>query len=133
MSYWRSEYDDGWWTFYKDGIEIKLDNLNFGDLIVDEINNANQRIAELESKQRWISVKERLPEDSTMVLFTDGVTKGIGKFSEDGFYDYWYDGFFNKPVTHWMPLPESPNDTQTDTFVYGKDSKPIPDEPGVKK
>jgi hypothetical protein len=47
------------------------------------------------------------------------VTKGIGKFSEDGFYDYWYDGFFNKPVTHWMPLPESPNDTQKDTVVYG--------------
>mgnify|MGYP000928627580 CR=1 FL=1 len=23
-------------------------------------------------------------------------------------------------------LPESPNDTQTDTFVYGKDSKPLP-------
>ena len=23
----------------------------------------------------------------------------------------------------WMPLPESPNDTQTDTFVYGKESE----------
>jgi len=79
------------------------------------------RIAELEEERRWIPVDERLPDDSTMVLFTDGVTKGIGKFSEDGFYDYWYDGFFNKPVTHWMPLPESPNDTQTDTVVYGKE------------
>ena len=28
---------------------------------------------------------------------------------------------------------KSPNDTQKETFVYGKDSKPIPDEPGVKK
>ena len=66
------------------------------------------RIAELEQQQRWIPVSERLPEDWTMVLFTNGVTRGIGQFDKDGFYDYWYEYSFNKPVTHWMPLPNPP-------------------------
>ena len=66
------------------------------------------RIAELEAQQRWIPVSERLPEDWTMVLFTNGVTRGIGQFDKDGFYDYWYEYSFNKPVTHWMPLPNPP-------------------------
>ena len=66
------------------------------------------RIAELEAQQRWIPVGERLPEDWTMVLFTNGVTRGIGQFDKDGFYDYWYEYSFNKPVTHWMPLPNPP-------------------------
>jgi hypothetical protein len=70
MSYWRSEYDDGWWTFYKDGIEIKLDNLNFGDLIVDEINNANQRIAELEAE---IQEYRCLCEDWALVETDDSI------------------------------------------------------------
>ena len=68
------------------------------------------RIAELEAQQRWIPVGERLPEDWTMVLFTNGVTRGIGQFDKDGFYDYWYEYSFNKPVTHWMPLPEAPKE-----------------------
>lgn len=70
MSYWRSEYDDGWWTFYKDGIEIKLDNLNFGDLIVDEINNANKRIAELEAE---IQEYRCLCEDWALVETDDSI------------------------------------------------------------
>ena len=116
MSYWRSEYDDGWWTFYKDGIEIKLDNPNFGDLIVDEINNANQRIAELESQQRWIPVSERLPDNWESVLTID-----ISKSTQDvvtAFYNpeisLWSTHFScDLWVTHWMPLPEPP-------IMYGK-------------
>lgn len=65
MSYWRTEYDDGWWTFYKDGIEIKFDNPNFGDLIVDEINNANLRIAELEGRLDSLCTCEDNPSDET--------------------------------------------------------------------
>lgn len=110
MSYWRSEYDDGWWTFYKDGIEIKLDNLNFGDLIVDEINNANQRIAELESKQRWISVKERLPEldEDVFVLLENGI--GYGCLSEYKGKINWHLDFdaYGNEVYYWMPIPDEP-------------------------
>lgn len=68
----------------------------------------NRRIAELEAAQHWIPVEERLPEDWTMVLFTNGVIRGIGQFDKEGFYDYWCEHSFDKPVTHWMPLPNLP-------------------------
>ena len=94
-------------------------NLNYCDNCSAESNvehwntrpiedDLRKRIAELEAAQRWIPVSERLPEDWTMVLFTNGVTRGIGQFDKDGFYDYWYEYSFNKPVTHWMPLPNPP-------------------------
>ena len=104
MSYWRTEYDDGWWTFYKDGIEIKLDNPNFGDLIVDEINNANQRIAELEAQQRWIPVSERLPENSDWVL---GLYDGY-RVTSPIYYDVEYGWACGETPDYWMPLPEPP-------------------------
>ena len=115
MSYWRTEYDDGWWTFYKDGIEIKFDNPNFGDLIVDEINNANLRIAELEAERRWIPVEERLPEKHECVLLLMkskryGVGVGIGHRLSSERHG-WMVTYLPMPydeITHWMPLPNPP-------------------------
>lgn len=137
MSYWRSEYDDGWWTFYKDGIEIKLDNLNFGDLIVDEINNANQRIAELEEKLTiktlenlkgasvltdlkariaeleskmpcWIPVSERLPEKAGTYLVYYKNYLDTANF--DVVNTKWQICYTNwiKDIDYWMPLPQLP-------------------------
>lgn len=80
------------------------------------ITGLESRIAELEEKQRWIPVSERLPDNWESVLTID-----ISKSTQDvvtAFYnpetsrwsthvscDLW--------VTHWMPLPEPP-------IVYGK-------------
>jgi len=120
MSYWRSEYDDGWWTFYKDGIEIKFDNPNFGDLIVDEINNANQRIAELESAQRWHVVADGdLPNTYKPVLTVD--MSEATRIPVPAFYNLdtncWSTHFeYDLWVTHWMPLPVPP-------IMYGKESE----------
>ena len=85
------------------------------------------RIAELEEKQRWrVVANGELPEEDGeyWVWFDDEFT-GI-KIS--GYCDYSkQNGWDNtERVTHWMPLPpnpESPNDTQTQTFVYGKESE----------
>ena len=66
-------------------------------------------------KPKWISVKERLPEDNERVLVyhDDGMIRlGINK---NGFADvvsnlylkHNHKTCFSK-VTHWMPLPEAP-------------------------
>lgn len=75
-------------------------------------NKANDLviIAELEEKQRWIPVSERLPEKTGLYLV----------YSESGYMevDYMYSepivdvstADFNSldNVTHWMPLPTPP-------------------------
>ena len=46
MNRWRAEYDDGIWRFYRDGMELGL--YEKGDVVIDALNNAESRIAELE-------------------------------------------------------------------------------------
>ena len=48
MSRWRAEYDDGIWRFYRDGMELGL--YEKGDVVIDALNNAESRIAELEAE-----------------------------------------------------------------------------------
>jgi len=61
----------------------------------------------------WISVKDRLPDIDLSVLVYNGQSIEV--------MAYWYDedekpNFMNPPappcdfVTHWMPLPEPPNE-----------------------
>jgi hypothetical protein len=90
------------------------------------VKNLEARIAELEAERRWIPVSERLPEDTERMLtivydaFEDTTAISILQHYGDGDWFSWDSGRY--VVTHWMPLPESPNDTQTQTFVYGKES-----------
>lgn len=104
------------------------------------------RIAELESAQRWKVVADgELPDDDVEVfVLLYGSSVSTGKHYrnarhldlEDNSYDlnyvigdYWLIGddettcaqHYYNAVTHWMPLPEPPNDTQTDSVVYGKE------------
>ncbi|EBS0228089.1 DUF551 domain-containing protein [Salmonella enterica subsp. enterica serovar Schwarzengrund] len=61
----------------------------------------------------WISCNERMPdndESKPIAIFT-GKCLGQGMFvatyDDDGFFDYW-EGMEIIGVTHWMPLPEPP-------------------------
>lgn len=65
---------------------------------------------------KWISVKDALPEDNKEVLvFAPGCyiigQKLIGCYFKDGdswtVYDF-LESSLDEVVTHWMPLPESP-------------------------
>ena len=66
---------------------------------------------EIKPQSVWISCEDRLPEDTTCVLVTDGESIDITFFDGEKWemYDgndehiYIYDG-----VTHWMPLPVPP-------------------------
>ncbi len=68
------------------------------------------RIAELEAKQRWIPVSERLPEEFTPVLTIGKDELPITAVVDRG---HWYSSFeYSLNVTHWMPLPEPPEEYQ---------------------
>ena len=77
-------------------------------------------IAELEEKQRWIPVSERLPEFGTSILFYDSILEKINKgtctalnrdktnlqwLTDDGIY---YHGNRCEYITHWKEEPELP-------------------------
>ena len=80
-------------------------------------------IEQLESKQqKWISVDERMPEKlnennqvclSEYVIGFDGERYCVGQFKVykyDGSCTF-FDGYeFTDKITHWMPLPEQPEE-----------------------
>ena len=79
--------------------------------------------ADVEPKQSWIPVTERLPEDGTYLITWKNHTAqgvcmayygyyqdGLHRSSKPDFYRYdneWGDVTFDD-VTHWMPIPEPP-------------------------
>ena len=58
-------------------------------------------------KSPWISVEDKLPEEHTDVIVTDGSSVAHCKKYGDGFYTN-----IGKccNVTHWMPIPELPKE-----------------------
>ena len=75
-------------------------------------------------ERRWIPVEERLPENGVPVLINYIASDG-GKYHPDGtavWTDYgcfWWEGSLEDcdtevavPITHWMPLPEPPEEVR---------------------
>ena len=81
----------------------------------DQIERDQKEIAELREKQQWIPVTERMPERDIQV---------IGWYKDNPFSQYrpevvawngngWvfvYAHRYVTNVTHWMPLPEAPEE-----------------------
>ncbi len=69
------------------------------------------------SKPRWISVKERLPEEGNIVLCSTwscvfcgyANSRGLFYVANNTMYDAWT---WEPGVTHWMPLPEPPEEAR---------------------
>lgn len=63
----------------------------------------------------WISCSERMPdndESKPIAIFTEkclGQGMFVATYDDDGFFDYW-EGMEIIGVTHWMPLPEPPQE-----------------------
>ncbi|MFA5458310.1 MAG: DUF551 domain-containing protein [Synergistaceae bacterium] len=91
---------------YIDEVEgLEEDSGSYDSLIPDWAN---------EPKQRWIPVSERLPEVGEAVLIAYRIGRkwyiARARMNKEGQFRFTKN---TKPVTHWMPLPESP-------IVYGK-------------
>ena len=88
-----------------------------GRAILNELDMLRNRIAELEEKQRWIPVSERLPEIINGMEYYDAVVEGE-EFVEIALWDGWhktwnlYDGGDSYScttfVTHWRERPTLP-------------------------
>lgn len=67
-------------------------------------------VADLESKSKWIPVTERLPDEDTRVLvwLVDGANKYTRMDTDRRHNSKWVR--WEKYVTHWMPLPEPPEE-----------------------
>ncbi|HIC4321138.1 TPA: dATP/dGTP pyrophosphohydrolase domain-containing protein [Salmonella enterica subsp. enterica serovar Schwarzengrund] len=84
----------------------------------EQPQNARQNIPDGNSPvspDGWISCSERMPdndESKPIAIFT-GKCLGQGMFvatyDDDGFFDYW-EGMEIIGVSHWMPLPEPPQE-----------------------
>jgi hypothetical protein len=72
----------------------------------------------------WISVKDRLPKENDIVIVRDFDHVGIGRLESigSGYYQwavgemdgviYLHGSQFDR-ITHWMPLPDPPDDSAT--------------------
>ena len=85
------------------------------DDLREENVNLTARIAELEEKQRWIPVSERLPEEGEQVWATDGCHIWVPEFYQKWGGECLSFGAIDDLVTHWLPcswLPELPEVTE---------------------
>ena len=97
------------------------------DAAADALEAADKRIAELEAAQRWIPVKERLPDyvGSYLVYYHewsngdflpkyDDYRIRVMRFVNNGKWrmpvctDKRCEADTNREVTHWQPLPQPP-------------------------
>lgn len=70
----------------------------------------------IETKINWISVKEKLPEDSSQVIMAVKWSGNIS-FAEAGYYEEDKDEWYNvdgelRQVTYWTQLPKCPNNSK---------------------
>lgn len=80
--------------------------------IAASLNESVELVRKLQ-QPRWIPVTERLPEDGQAILAVqswDGKARIVPANYDRGL---WYDCIFDCPaehITHWMPVPEPPED-----------------------
>jgi hypothetical protein len=89
---------------------------HMADVIGHGMSEKCERHAEIAKeyfRDKWISVKDRLPDSEGDVL---AMYLGVYKPKT---VTYWFDAkrggrFGTEPATHWMPLPEPPKGDKSD-------------------
>lgn len=70
--------------------------------------------ADVQSVDRWISCKDKMPDDGVNVLIYEGNCMiSLAWYDKDMGYFYTCDSDYSLDVTHWQPLPEPPKDGDT--------------------
>ena len=66
-------------------------------------------------EQKWIPVTERLPEDGTWNIFSDGETISVERYKMDAIDHFFPQGrwFSLDKAIAWMPLPAPPEEEQS--------------------
>lgn len=113
------KYVDGKWqpTFGDDASGL-VDAKGYNDsasrirALESQLTQANERIKALENP--WVSCKERSPEEGQWYLCISRNRSEILFFdstNEDGVHVWLQDGDYLERVTHWMPIPIIPENT----------------------
>ena len=106
---------------YLQGLQDAMDV--YFPMLIDNVPTADVQ----ERQSEWISVNERMPEDSgDYMVFNDGrieIAPYDKEAAQEGFYPFGYedkeidemgntliDWIEISGVTHWMPLPEPPKE-----------------------
>lgn len=79
------------------------------EMLNSRVDAQMRRMKHLERITRWISIEDRLPENGEYVLaaLSHGVVRIASYWSTKGWVALCVTGL---SVTHWMPLPQPPND-----------------------
>lgn len=80
----------------------------FKDVPTSGIYSEHRFILDLLKQTTWIPVNERLPEDGTWNIFTDGNKISIERYKFDAMDHFWPSGrwFDFEDAIAWMPLPK---------------------------
>jgi len=106
------------------GYTLMREAADFIDDLVSALNHADEQIASLveaAEKRKWVSVRERLPEDGVYVLgrYKNNDMAVVCVFEHDEEFDFWramvdegWETDCDAPPTHWMQLPEAPKEDE---------------------
>lgn len=89
---------------------VGLDGADLIERLTARCARYAEEIAVLQERQRWIPVMERLPEYTVCVLvaYSNGAVE-VDAWGHDGWMD---EDLSNGAITHWMPLPEPPEEVE---------------------